>query len=208
MIYKTLLSTLFIFYNCGFFFGHLVWSQALEAETRQALALEIRYMQQNLNRLKAWKAQAQYWDAQLAQVQKRVDSIQHQLDQELDILADLEQEEVYLEKQKRQFLLQNRNQLEGVVFRIQVQAAPRHPADRFAGRFPTFTVFPDGGLRRYLVGHFFDYREAKQWTEWLKQRGATAYVVGFKKIKSCRSFIILPTLPFLPVLKKILIFCV
>ncbi|GAB4406691.1 MAG: hypothetical protein OHK0053_33030 [Microscillaceae bacterium] len=181
MIYKALISTLFIFQTCGIFFGHLVSGQALDLETRQALALEIRYMQQNLNRLKAWKSQTQYWDTQLAQTQKKLDSIQQQLDQELDILADLEQEEKYLEKQKRQFLLQNRNQLEGVVFRIQVQAAPLHPADRFAGRFPTFTVFPDGRLRRYLVGHFFDYREAKQWTEWLKQQGATAYVVGFKK---------------------------
>ncbi|MEO1653553.1 MAG: hypothetical protein AAFU64_08415 [Bacteroidota bacterium] len=68
-----------------------------------------------------------------------------------------------------------------VWFRVQVGGYLKHPIDRFNRVCRAFEIDrTPSGLRRYMIGYFYSYQEARSLKDWLLRHGGNAYVVGYK----------------------------
>ncbi len=161
-------------------------AQKLSSEERSELQMELIQIKQDLNILKAWKNRNQNLEVQLEKAKTYHASLLTKLDEQLDQLEAAEENIERLTLEIREFKLANRNLFEKVVFKVQIQAAKEHHLDRFRGYSPFFTVYPHERLNLYLLGLFYHYQEAKSFSNWLNQKGASTYIVGFKNDKKVR----------------------
>jgi hypothetical protein len=75
-----------------------------------------------------------------------------------------------------------------VIFRVQIAAYKKHPLDEFAGKSAFLWIDnSDINQKRYLLGNFRGYHEAKQWSDFLNENGAESYVVAYKRGKRLKS---------------------
>lgn len=69
---------------------------------------------------------------------------------------------------------------EGAFFRVQIGAYQNKKIAKFLKKYNNFEIEEgENGMKRYLVGSFKSYWEAKNLSEKLTDRGAQAFVVGY-----------------------------
>jgi len=175
-----------IFFIFCFGFSSFLMAQKLSKEERQDLSMELIQIRQDLSILRAWRNREEQSKKQLEGVKAYKDSLLTAYDVLADQLDQTEENIANLKTSIREFRLQNRNIVEKVFFKVQFQAATQHPLDRFANRSPSFSAYRDGRLNLYLLGQFYDYQEAKYFSNWLNLKGASTYIVGFKNGQKVR----------------------
>lgn len=70
------------------------------------------------------------------------------------------------------------------VFSVQVGAYKNKDLSQYADKSPTFIVEQgEDGLKKYMLGYFTSYWEAKSFSKYLDKAGAQSYVVGYYQKK-------------------------
>lgn len=70
------------------------------------------------------------------------------------------------------------------VFRVQIGAYKNKDLTQYMEKNPNFTVEQgEDGLKKYILGYFTSYWEAKNFSKYLTKAGGQSYVVGFYKDK-------------------------
>ncbi len=163
-----------------------VLGQKLSPEERADLKMELIQIRQDLSILKAWNERKERVEAQFIGMKAYRDSLLSTYDQLADQLDQTQANIEGFREAIRDYRLEHRNVFEKVYFKVQIQAAARHPLDRFAGRFSGFSIYKEPRLNLYLLGHFYHYQEAKYFSQWLNLKDASSYVVGFKDAQKVR----------------------
>lgn len=148
---------------------------------------ELKALKKNLIKLKALKEENRMWDQKIDQSSRRIDSLKDAFDRvadeeerQIEVISLLQS--VYFESLKR-----TRNIREGVFFRVQIAYYQKHPLDRFYNVGRGFYIEREpNGRKRYMLGFFRSYYEAKALSQWLNYAGSGSYVVGYRRGKRVR----------------------
>lgn len=66
-------------------------------------------------------------------------------------------------------------------FSVQIGAYENRDLTQYMDNNPNFMVEQSDGLKKYILGYFTSYWEAKSFSKYLDQSGAQTYVVGYYK---------------------------
>ncbi len=66
-------------------------------------------------------------------------------------------------------------------FSVQIGAYENRDLTQYMDNNPNFMVEQSNGLKKYILGYFTSYWEAKSFSKYLDQGGAQSYVVGYYK---------------------------
>ncbi len=178
-----LLTFLFVFIS-----GYTAFAQLSRAE-RTALQKEINAYKNNLEGFKQLKqddvlAEAKLNKAQTDLVNKRAEL--QTLNQELSKKdAGIESLQEALRRLRKEMgevnaARQGRGGAD-CEFSVQIGAYENRDLTKYMDNHPNFTVEQSNGLKKYTLGYFTSYWEAKSFSKYLDKSGAQSYVVGYFK---------------------------
>jgi SMC interacting uncharacterized protein involved in chromosome segregation len=159
-------------------------AQKLPKEEIRALKNELRGLEKNPEKYRQLKQQAleldnQIKDKQASQASQSVqmNELQKQLDQRELQINSLKAD---MGKLGKKLASSQDVTAKEVVFRVQVGAYRNARIAKILRQNSNFTVETDAeGVKKYLVGKFNSYWEAKKLSDNLSNKGAQAYVVGY-----------------------------
>lgn len=160
-----------------------------KAETR-ALQSELKDLQYDLERYKAMKEENDDLENQTTSLQSQ---ISQKKQQESSGAQDLQKKDEAIEYMQEQLRKLRGNEVNATkdgrgskdcAYSVQIGAYKNKDLTQYMDRQPYFTVESDeSGYKKYLMGYFTYYWEAKAFSKYLNQNGAQSYVVGFYKDK-------------------------
>ncbi|MDX2304455.1 MAG: hypothetical protein NW226_16735 [Microscillaceae bacterium] len=163
-------------------------AQTLSPEESQKLREELALMKKDPSVWKAYKERNALRSQELESKKKVLEQTQQKLDELLDKLDFQEILRDSLQKLHLVWLRKTRNIRYNLVFRVQVAGYKSHPIDRFHRISPMFMYdITPGGVKCYLLGHFYHYGEAYKFKDILRMMGSEAFVVGFKDGKRLKT---------------------
>lgn len=178
-----LLTCLFVCMN-----GFTVFAQLSRAE-RTALQQEVNAYKRNLEGFKQFKeegimAEAKLNKAQTDLVNKRAEL--QTLNQELskkDAAIESLQEALRRLRSEMGEVNAARQGRGGAdcEFSVQIGAYENRDLTQYMDNHPNFAVEQSNGLKKYTLGYFTSYWEAKSFSKYLDKSGAQSYVVGYFK---------------------------
>ncbi|TAF64804.1 MAG: hypothetical protein EAZ55_10395 [Cytophagales bacterium] len=174
-----------------FIISFAAWSQAqISAEEKKSLQLEIKTFGRNLPTYKAFKDSVNTMNNRLNLIKTDATKIASELakkrnevrDKEAAIQA-LQVQIAELEKNKGSNTGSGRN----IVFKLQIAAFEKNSQlGSFLEKYPKFVLYetdPSDNMKKYTIGYFRHYFEAKQLEKFLTDMGAKVFVVGYENGK-------------------------
>jgi hypothetical protein len=137
----------------------------------------------------------QKWKAQITELKNELNArLQYKttLLNAFDSLADLADQQSpkldSLARVKRFLQKKYKPYQDNVVFRIQIAVYRQHPIDDWLGKNSFVQIDQtEKDQKKYLLGNFRAYQEAKKLSNWLNKAGASTYVVGYKNNRRLNS---------------------
>ncbi len=174
---RALFCFLYILWGGGF----ILYAQELSPEEAADIQNELKIMRKDPVILRDLKDRAQLWDATQAQKAQDLDSLKNYFDSLADSLVWTNNREDSLKPEYYALLNETRNARLNIVFRIQIGIYRQHPLDRYRSAGPAFFIDRSPqGFKRYMIGFFRNYWEARNFDKWIKRWGAKSYVVGYR----------------------------
>jgi hypothetical protein len=177
--------------GCFCFISLTTFAQKIGKEEERALNAELRDLQKNPGKYQQLKT----YDKELLDMIKSKQAQKNQLNyQKTTLSQQLAERETALVKLNRELANTNTNnpstprkltsgndgKTHEVVFRVQVGAYRNPKLARILNKNVNFSVEEgENGAKKYMLGNFNSYKEAKRFSEKLVNRGAQAYVVGY-----------------------------
>jgi seryl-tRNA synthetase len=167
------------------------FAQKSSKEEERALKNELRDLQRNLEKYQQMKTD----DKELSDMIKNKQAQKNQLNYQKSTLSQqLAERETAVAKLNRELANANTTntniprkltsgndgKIHEVVYRVQVGAYRNPKLARMLNKNVNFSIEEgENGAKKYMVGNFNNYKEAKRFCEKLVNRGAQAYVVGY-----------------------------
>jgi hypothetical protein len=166
-----------------------IYAQLTKEETAQLKKeigkLSVEKLKQMKDERASLDEQAATRNAQIVQKRAELGNIQNDITKKDDGIEYLEEQ---LRKLKGQIgevngTKQGRGSHD-CAFSVQIGAYKNQDLTRYMEQHPNFGVETDeSGFKKYTIGYFTSYWEAKSFSKYLDQTGAQTYVVGFFKGK-------------------------
>jgi predicted RNase H-like nuclease (RuvC/YqgF family) len=165
-------------------FSLSTFAQKLSREEERALKNELRDLAKNPEKYRNLKQQ----DTELTnQIRLKQDRLTAQNNQMAEVKKQVEDREYKINALKVEMGTLGKRLTAGtdsiaqtVVFKVQLGAYRNPKLSRYLRQNHHFTVEDsEEGIKRYVVGKFNSYWEAKKLSEHFSHRGAQAYVVGY-----------------------------
>lgn len=175
-------------------FALVFWAPSLKAqldkdEKKQLLA-ELKSFQKNLEAFQALKQQSESAEEKVSSLRSQIENKRAENTQLTSQIRKKDEGIEYLQEQLRKLkgdvtevnaTRQGRGDHE-CAFSVQIGAYRNQDLTRYMDSHPNFGVeLGDNGLKKYTLGFFTSYWEAKSFSKYLDSQGAQTYVVGFYK---------------------------
>jgi TolA-binding protein len=178
------------------FVGQMMAQELSKAE-KKALKNEIRNSRRNLDDFAQMKAEDEELSrmiksrqAQLSQLNFEMNGLQTQINERDGMIAKIQQD---MKNTGRKLTAGNDGKLREVHFRVQIGAYRNAKLSRFLQKNANFMVEEDeNGVKKYMMGNFNSYNEARNWCEKLVNKGASAYVVGYMNGERVQNLKLMP----------------
>lgn len=183
---KTIFISIFTIVYLGIFFAPA--SAQLDKKEAKALKKEIKALKGNLEAFKRMKDDDRALDNQINQKHQEIQSKKAQdntskadLSKKDDAITYLQERINKLSSGEVNATRQGRG-AHDCAFSVQIGAYNNTDLTQYMDNHPNFGVeIDDTGLKKYTLGYFSSYWEAKSFSKYLDSRGAISYVVGFYK---------------------------
>jgi Rad3-related DNA helicase len=169
--------------------SNLVLGQELSRAERTELVSEIKGFKRNPEKLKEIKQESTTLDAQLATakettVRKKADlnELNRELGKKDEAIESLQERLRRLRGEMGEVnaARQGRGGSD-CEFSVQIGAYENRDLTKYMDNNPNFLVEQSDGLKKYILGYFTSYWEAKSFSKHLDKSGAQTYVVGYYK---------------------------
>ncbi len=165
------------------------WAQTLSKDEKKQLQKEITELSKDLEALgKQKQLLAKIDEGQAAKnaqlIQKKADAqnMEKELQQKNESIAYYEELLRKAQKDRPEINAAGQGRTQDCVFSVQVGAYKSKDLTQYMDKSPSFIVEQgEGGLKKYMLGFFTSYWEAKTFSRHLDKAGAQSYVVGFYK---------------------------
>lgn len=165
------------------FCANITIAQTLSRQEKKALEKELNILSKNLERFKEIKEEDQYLSREISQKRIKFGEEFSSLNQKQDSLNQQERRLTTLREKAWQLgnrLSSSPDQSAEVLFRVQIGAyRNQRLAVALSGRGNFFMDDSPQGIKRYMLGTFGSYWEAKGFANELNNSGAQAFVVGY-----------------------------
>ncbi len=172
----------------------LMWAPSLKAQLdkdeKKQLVAELKSFQKNLEAFQALKEQSTSAQSQVSTLQSQIEEKKAENTQLTSQIRKKDDGIEYLQEQLRKLkgdvtevnaTRQGRGDHE-CAFSVQIGAYRSQDLTRYMDSHPNFGVeLGENGLKKYTLGFFTSYWEAKSFSKYLDSQGAQTYVVGFYK---------------------------
>ncbi len=161
----------------------------LSRTERTTLQQEVKAYKRNLEAFKQFKedrvmAEAKLNKAQTDLVNKRAElqTLNQELSKKDDAIESLQEalRRVRSEMGEVNAARQGRGGVD-CEFSVQIGAYENRDLTQYMDNHPNFAVEQSNGLKKYTLGYFTSYWEAKSFSKYLDKSGAQTYVVGYFK---------------------------
>ncbi|GAB4407808.1 MAG: hypothetical protein OHK0053_34460 [Microscillaceae bacterium] len=162
---------------------------ATSSTDRKALIAEIKAYQRNLEGYKALKEEDKTQAQKANEAKSQLTRLKADLDQATRELAKKDDAIAFLQEQLRKIrgemgevnaTRQGRGQHD-CAFSVQIGAYENRDLTQYMDKSPNFAVEQANGLKKYTLGYFTNYWEAKYFSKYLDNAGGQTYVVGYYK---------------------------
>ncbi|MCU0445659.1 MAG: SPOR domain-containing protein [Microscillaceae bacterium] len=162
--------------------------QKMDKEEERALKAELKDARRNLEKFNQMKNDDKELSDMIKTRQAQKNQLTYQANMLKQQLAERETALVKLNREAsnpnpatgRKLTSGNDGKAHEVVFRVQVGAYRNPKLARMLNKNVNFSIEEgENGAKKYMVGNFNSYKEAKSFCEKLVNRGAQAYVVGY-----------------------------
>lgn len=178
---ETFLRALVYFFLVWIFSGATLWAQSLSPEETLEIQNELKIMLKDPVILRDLKDRARLWENTQVQKARDLDSLKNYFDSLADSLYLAKLKADSLKPQYYELLNETRNARLNIVFRVQIGIYRQHPLDRYRDAGPGFFIDRSPqGFKRYMIGFFRNYWEARHFDQWIKRWGVNSYVVGYR----------------------------
>lgn len=157
------------------------WAQAqeLSREETKALLIEIKQLKKDLPRFQAMKIENGQLSSKIISQEQTLSQKQAEQAKYSDKLLKEKDEAIEYEESLLKDLLANKKNTR-CAFAVQIGAYQSRDLSQYSSQYPKFIVEPgDDGLKKYSIGIFESYHEARAFSRFLNSVGAQTYVVGF-----------------------------
>lgn len=165
-------------------------AQELSREEKKALLKEIKALKKDPAKLQGMKNRNQRLAEQIASKSQEINQLKTQTGVNQNEIQKKDEGIEYLQEQLRRL----RKEVEEVnatrlgrdaydcSYTVQIGAYKNKDLTQYMDQSPNFGVETDEtGFKKYTLGFFTDYFEAKYFSEYLNNTGAQTYVVGYYK---------------------------
>lgn len=160
----------------------------LSKEEIKALKKEIKALSANLSAYKKMKDDDLAWDQQVNKKHQeilskkaQVNTFSNDLKKKDDAIEYLQEQINKLKGDEVNATRQGRGNHD-CAFSVQIGAYNNTDLTQYMDNHPNFGVeIGESGLKKYTLGYFSSYWEAKSFSKYLDSKGAITYVVGFYK---------------------------
>ena len=183
---KNLFISIFTLIFVGIFFAPA--TAQLDKKEAKALKKEIKALKGNLIAFKRMKDDDKALNEEISQKHQEIlskkaqdNTSQTDLGKKDDAIAYLQERINKLNGDEVNATRQGRG-AHDCAFSVQIGAYNNTDLTQYMDNHPNFGVeIDDSGLKKYTLGYFSSYWEAKSFSKYLDSRGAISYVVGFYK---------------------------
>ncbi|MCS6822642.1 MAG: hypothetical protein NZ551_12355 [Microscillaceae bacterium] len=171
-------------------------AQKLSKEETKKLKAEIKELSYSIEKYHEMKKQLQETQAKIQSLKEKIAQLQPQAEESTQDLK--RKQEIHdklkaeIDKIKKSIKEVNatqqggRNPQEGIMFKVQIGAYKNRDLTQYMDKHPNFgiTIDPADNLKKYTLGYFSYYWEAKYFAlylnKFLKEVGQNSFVVAFK----------------------------
>lgn len=175
------------------FFVVLYLSQAgfaqVEVAEGEKIKQELKDFYKNPKKFKQLKQQGALLDSQLQAKQAYINQLKAMFDEYADRTETAIPQVAALENQQRYWKRQAKRNQSGVYFKVQIATLKEFAKVNFTIQKTYLLIEPDSKeKKRYLLGNFKSYKEAKRFSDFLhRHEGLDCYVVGYEHGKRIAS---------------------
>jgi hypothetical protein len=162
--------------------------QAQNTDLSPEFVIQLDKWRENLSDYQKWKDQITELKKELADrlaykstLLNAFDSLADLAEQQSPKLDSLGRIKRFLEKKYKPYQ-------DKVVFKVQIAVYRQHPIDDWLNKNGFVQIDQtEKEQKKYLLGNFRAYQEAKKFSNWLNKAGASTYVVGYKNNRRLNS---------------------